>query len=345
MVRFFRSKRWPGGVTVTRFFLAAWLMLGHVLTPKASAQELFQEAADFSPELLEKVYTRGLQFLIRTQRPDGSWPDTPYGAEPAVVALSIVSMLAHGDDPNHGPYAESIKRGIEYILKQRNPTTGYIGRTMYNHGFSTLALAETYGAIQDSRLGPALEQAVRLIIQSQAKNPFGAWRYSPESTDADTTVSGAQLVALFAARNAGIAVPEDAIQKGIRFFIRCQTPEGGFGYTSAAGPNGTRTAIGCLVMALAKDKKSPAFDAAFKYVQRAPQDASYQHYYLYYAAQAYFQASPKSWKDWNRKNIQSLAASQGSDGVWEGQFGPTFSTAGSLLSLALNYRYLPIYER
>jgi len=34
-------------------------------------------------------------------------------------------------------------------------------------------------------------------------NTFGAWRYSPESKDADTTVSGAQMVALFAARNAG----------------------------------------------------------------------------------------------------------------------------------------------
>jgi len=33
------------------------------------------------------------------------------------------------------------------------------------------------------------------------------------------------------------------------------------------------------------------------------------------------------------------------NGSWDGQFGATFSTAASLLSLALNYRYLPIYER
>ena len=68
--------------------------------------------------------------------------------------------------------------------------------------------------------GPALEQAVKLIINSQSRNPFGAWRYSPEATDADTTVSGAQMVALFAARNAGIAVSEDAIQKGLKFFLK-----------------------------------------------------------------------------------------------------------------------------
>jgi hypothetical protein len=194
-------------------------------------------------------------------------------------------------------------------------------------------------------LGPALEKAVKLIISSQSRNPFNAWRYSPESMDADTTVSGAQMVALFAARNAGIAVPEDAIQKGLRFFLKCQTPEGGFGYTGATSPNGARTAIGCLMLALSKEKKSKEFQAAFKYLKSAAPDASYQQYYLYYASQAFFQASPEAWNDWNRRNIKTLASTQNDDGSWDGQFGPTFSTAASLLSLALNYRYLPIYER
>ena len=41
----------------------------------------------------------------------------------------------------------------------------------------------------------------------------------------------------------------------------------------------------------------------------------------------------------------ALHATQTPDGNWEGPIGSTFATAGSLLSLALNYRYLPIYER
>jgi hypothetical protein len=254
-------------------------------------------------------------------------------------------MLAHGDDPNTGPYALTIRRGLDFVLKQMNPASGYIGRSMYNHGFSALALAEAYGQVDDERLGPALEKSVKLIVSSQSRNPFNAWRYSPESMDADTTVSGAQMVALFAARNAGMAVPEDAIQKGLRFFLKCQTPEGGFGYTGATSPNGARTAIGCLMLALAKEKKTKEFENAFKYLKTAAPDASYQHYYLYYASQAFFQASSEAWNDWNRRNIKTLASTQNDDGSWDGQFGPTFSTAASLLSLALNYRYLPIYER
>jgi hypothetical protein len=327
------------------FTILSFLAISFAGVASASAQELFQDSGGVNPNEVDRVYIRGLQYLAKAQLPEGRWNEMPYGAEPAVVALSIVAMLAHGDDPNTGPYALPIKRGLDFILKQQNQTTGYIGRSMYNHGFSALALAEAYGHVFDDRLGPALEKSIRLITTSQARNPLSAWRYSPESVDADTTVSGAQMVALFAARNAGLAVPEDAIQKGLGFFLKCQTPDGGFGYTSAVAPNGARTAIGCLVLALAKEKKSKAFERAFAFLKTAPGDASYQQYFLYYAAQAYFHASPDAWNDWNRKNLKTLASTQNADGSWDGQFGPTFSTAASLLSLALNYRYLPIYER
>jgi squalene cyclase len=311
----------------------------------AFCQELFTESPEVSPVELDRIYLRGLHYLVQSQAADGSWTDTSYGKEPAVVGLAVMSMLAHGDDPNTGPYSQSIRRGLDYILRQMNKKTGYIGRSMYNHGFATLTLAEAYGAVDNLELGPALKQAVQLIVNSQANNPLGAWRYSPESTDADTTVSGAQMVALFAAMNAGFAVPDEAIEKGLKYMLSCQTPDGGFGYTSASSPNSARTAIACLVMALAKDKSSKQFKTAFDYLQKSPGDKSYQQYFLYYASQAFFHASPQAWQAWNRKNIKALGQTQNPDGSWEGQFGQTFGTATSLLSLALNYRYLPIYER
>jgi len=315
------------------------------LVSTASGQELFIEKSDIAPREVERVYLKGLQYLVRTQTPEGNWKDLPYGREPAVVGFAVLSMLAHGDDPNFGPYSDAIRRGLDFILKEANPRTGYIGKTMYNHGFATLALAEAYGMVDDPRLGPALQKAVQLILTSQANNPLGAWRYSPESNDADTTVSGAQMVALFAARNSGIAVPEAAIEKGLKYFLKTQTPEGGFGYSSATGPNAARAAIGCLVFALAKEKNSKAFQAAFEFLKKTPPDQNYAQYYLYYGSQAFFHGSPEAWQVWNKKNIAALKASQDVDGSWSGQFGPTFGTSTSLLSLALNYRFLPIYER
>jgi hypothetical protein len=320
-------------------------LLFFIAASPVRAQELFIEQSDVSAAEVDRIYQRGLQYLLRTQTADGRWPDSHYGSEPAVVGLAITAMLARGDDPNVGPYSQAIRRGLDFMLKQMNKQTGYIGRSMYNHGFATMALAEAYGAVDDPRLGPALEHAVRLILNAQARNPLGAWRYTPESTDADSTVSGVQMVALFAARNAGIPVPEEAIQKGLKFFLRCQTPDGGIGYTEGSSPNAARTAIACLVFALAKEKNSKGYQLAFNYLQKAPVETHYFQYYLYYASQAYFQSTPEAWQNWNRKNIQLLAKTQTSDGAWEGQFGQTFGTSASLLSLALNYRFLPIYER
>jgi hypothetical protein len=316
-----------------------------VLVGAAQGQQVYTGSAGVVAAEVDKMYLSGLQFLQRTQSEAGNWPDQPRGTEPALTALAVVSILAHGDDPNFGPYAKTVHRGLDYIIKQMDATTGYIGPSMYNHGFSTLALAESYGAVDDPRLGTALQKAVRLIVSAQEQNARHAWRYSPEAKDADTTVSGAQMVALLAARNAGIPVPQHTIQNGLDFFVSCQTGDGGIGYISPVAPNATRTAIGCLVLALAKEKNSAAFKAAFNFLKNAPADSQYPQYFLYYASQAFFHGSPEAWQNWNRENIKSLRGTQTPDGNWDSQFGPTFATAGSLLSLALNYRYLPIYER
>ena len=201
---------------------AKWLMclLAALLTGgPLRAQQLYTGSASVVADEVDHMYVKAMQFLVRTQSPEGNWPDEPRGDEPALNALAVISLLAHGDDPNFGPYSTTIHRGLDLILKEMDAKTGYIGSTMYNHGFATLALAESYGAVDDPRLGPALQKAVRLIVNAQKANSLHAWRYSPESQDADTTVSGAQMVALFAARNAGMAVPEEAIQDGSEILL------------------------------------------------------------------------------------------------------------------------------
>ena len=56
-------------------------------------------------------------------------------------------------------------------------------------------------------IGAALELAVRAAVTSQKKNSYGGWRYSPDSNDADTSVSGAVLVGLLAARKGMAKLP------------------------------------------------------------------------------------------------------------------------------------------
>jgi hypothetical protein len=330
-------------VTARRSALALVLAL---TASGVRAQDARAYHGDRIPAAVEQMYQRGMTWLAATQGPNGSWA-AQFGSEPGVVGLAVLSFLAHGEDPNFGPYAGTLRSGIDFILKSANSSTGYIGSSMYNHGFATLALAEAYGALDDDRLGPALRKAIDLIINSQKSNAVGAWRYSPESTDGDTTVSGAQMVALYAARNAGLKVPDEAIAKGLRFYVACQSPDGGFGYSGAGGSNAPRTAIGALVFALDRQKESKPFKAAMRYLRQSgmQNDASYPYYYEYYAAQAFFHGDMELWTAWNERNTRHMQSIQAENGSWEGNHGPVFSTASALLSLAVNYRLVPIYER
>ncbi len=313
----------------------------------ADAQGILRRADDSIPAQAEMIYERGLQFLARTQEQTGSWPDTT-GKEPGVVGLCVAAFLAHGEDPNHGPYAKNIRAGIDFIITQQNSSNGYIGNSMYNHGLATKSLAEAYGLIEHPKLADALTKAVELILSSQRRNRFGGWRYTPDSMDADTSVAGAQIVALFAARNAGIRVPDEAIKRGLNYMTSCRNnSDGSFGYTTSSGGKPTLTAIGVLCLALAKDMDSRAFETSVEYLRKNLdyRDRHYPYYFEYYMSQALFHADEALWEEWNSRNIRYLATIQSSDGSFLGNQGASFNTAGALLSLALNYRFLPIYER
>jgi hypothetical protein len=313
---------------------------------RAAAQDLPMRADDSIPVQAELIYTRGLQYLAKSQAANGSWNDNA-GEEPGVVGLCIAAFLAHGEDPNSGPYAKNIRSGLDFIFSQQNSKNGYIGTSMYNHAFATKALAESYGVVDDPRIAPALKLAVELILSAQAKNPRKAWRYTPESRDADTTVTGCQMVTLFAARNAGIGVPDEAIRSGLAYLASCRGSDGDYGYTSALGGKPTLTAIGSLCLSLAKERASKGYEASLNYLKKNLdfRDRTYPYYFEYYMSQALFHADEAVWKEWNVRNCRYLSTIQNSDGSFPGSQGTSFNTAGALLSLALNYRFLPIYEK
>lgn len=326
-----------------------FLILLLLLTPLASqAQSMPRRQSDVIPAQVETMYTRGLRFLANSQTAEGCWAGGNSGSRPGVVGLCTLAFLAHGEDPNHGPYAKKISKAIGYILKkQKEGEGGFMGPQMYDHGFATLALAECYGMVDDPRIEPALKKAVALILDSQKSNPRHGWRYEPKSSSADTTVSGCQIVALLAARNAGIPVPDEAIAKGLAYMKSCRNSKGAYGYTSKSSGRLTLTAIGSLCYSLAKKKDEKGYEKSTEFLKTniKAQDGNYPFYFRYYMSQALFQADEKLWAEWNKDNIRLLSVTQMHDGSWAGNHGNAYSTAGALLSLALNYRFLPIYEK
>lgn len=165
----------------------------------ATAQPPNASIGEAVPRDVREIYDKGLQYLVKTQAEAGDWPGGQSG--PGITGLGLMAFLASGEDPNFGLYSNNVRRAVRNIIKAQDGNTGYFGNSMYHHGFAMLALAEAYGTVDDRQvwpdgkkprtIGSALELAVRAAITSQKKNTLGGWRYSPDSTDADTSVSGA----------------------------------------------------------------------------------------------------------------------------------------------------------
>jgi hypothetical protein len=322
------------------------------------------------PLEVKSLYETGLEYLVKQQNADGTWNSKQYGSGPGIDGLCCLAILASGQDPNFGVYADPLHKGLRAILRVQNAETGLLANdrgshgNMYHQGFGTLALAEAYGAVDESliwpdgqgrsrdrrSLGVALEIAVRCILTSQDQNPYGGWRYMPDSKDADISVSGANIVALLAARNAGIEVPDENIKKAMDLLKQSTDSSGAVAYQVGStgfsfGDSIARSSIACLSLAIAKEKESEQFQATLKYLQShvdRPVIGSWPYYSRYYMAQALFQGDFDVWQKWNQMNTEILQDDQREDGSIGGD---SYSTAMSLLSMALNYRFLPIYER
>ena len=341
-----------------------------LLAEPAGAQLPAVRSGDPVPRDVREIYDAGCRYLAKSQDPSGSWKDSQEG--PGVTGMAMMVLLASGEDPNHGAYRPQIRRAIRSIIASQDAASGFYGgsnqghSSMYQHGFAMLALAEAYGVVDDRTLwseesasgkgrsiGQSLELAVKLAVSSAKQNPMGAWRYAPEAKDHDTSVSGAVLMGLLGARNAGIEVPDETIDRAIKYFTAMTGPNGQVGYANPGGGSDATTSIGTLVMAIARRKDLPQFKLAVDYLkqhsQGATQQSPYPNYTRYYRAQALFQADVEAWQQWNNRLVQELKAQRKPDGSLAVQAGPDGGPfAGmslTLLSLAVNYRFLPIYER
>jgi len=348
----------------------------------AVAQPPTVHTGDVVPFEVRHIYHRGLQFLADSQSEDGTWeggkprPNMRQGLEnaaaadgswasegkqgPGVTAIALLAFLASGEDPNFGIYSRHIRRALRSLIGAQDAKTGYIGPSMYHHGFAMLALAEAYGAVDERALWPdekaprtvgqALELAVRSAITSQKSNPSDAWRYSPRGQDADASVTGAVIIGLLAARNAGIEVPDESIDKALGFLRSMTERSGDVSYMTLGDRlvhSTARVSIAALACAVARRKDLAAYKATLNYLKQRIREppGPFGEYTLYYEAQALYQGDIECWDKWNESLVQKLKEAQQPDGSIRGRFNPPISTSLSLLSLALNYRFLPIYER
>lgn len=328
-----------------------------VVSLPARAAEPSSLATLITPAATQAV-DKGLAFLVERQLEVGSFGTSGYARNVAVCGLSGMAFLANGSTPTRGPYAEQINRCIEYLLSQTSDA-GFIAAPdatsrgpMYGHGFATLFLCEVYGMSAQAELRDRLGQAVELIVGSQ--NAEGGWRYQPLPSDADVSVTVCQVMALRAARNAGIAVPRETINRAITYVKSCQNDDGGFRYTLAGGEQRSqfaRSAAGVVAFYNAGIYDGPELMSGLDYLEQfcpgkenAGRDGFY-FYSHYYAAQAMWHAGGERWKQWYPAVRDELVARQRTDNSWRDSICAEYGTAMACIVLQVPNNYLPILQR
>ncbi|HYF14748.1 MAG TPA: prenyltransferase/squalene oxidase repeat-containing protein [Phycisphaerales bacterium] len=311
---------------------------------------------------LDRAVARGLARLAAMQAQDGSWGQQGFGRGVAVTSLACIALMADGNLPGRGAYGEQVSKGLEFVLRSSTESgllaTDATNSPMYGHGFATLFLGEVYGMTQgggdtqtSDRVHRALVRAVRLIESTQ--NSEGGWRYNPVPFDADTSVTIAQIMALRSARNAGLEVSKQVVDRAVEYVRSCQNPDGGFRYQASPGPTAwPRSAASVASLQYAGIYEDRAIDSGLAYLftqafpGRGEQEAIHYYYGQYYAIQAVFLAGGDHWARWWPAARQELLSRQRDDGSWEdSSAGDEYATAMALIVLQMPKRYLPIFQK
>ena len=339
-------------------FVYAWLWSLAVLGPRPDDRNI--SAASLMTQETQDSIDRGLGWLAKRQNQDGSFGSGGYAGNIAVTGLAGLAFMTAGHMPGEGPYGDTVDRAIAYVLENTN-TSGFIESRqsgthgpMYGHGFGCLFLAEAYGMTLRPEIREKLKKSVLLIISSQ--NREGGWRYQPAPNDADLSVTVCQIMALRAARNAGIAVPKEVVDRCTLYVRRCQNADGGFMYMSHGGSSAPpRSAAGVVALNSAGVYEGKEIEKGLEYLMQnalplpATRGARRQSHYFYghyYAVQAMWQAGGDYWDKWYPAIREELLRSQSPPGYWEdSSVCSEYGTAMAIIILQTPNTHLPIFQR
>jgi hypothetical protein len=331
-------------------------------------------------EEVQQALIKALDWLASKQQKDGSWS----GYETAFTGLSLMAFI--GAKCVQKDYSASVKAALNFLKSRYTPASKYpegskdaayyggqLGsKDMYEHAIATLGLIEALVDLNDSSLEPIAQDAINLIIRSQntehkpetLSGPFkpdnqyyGGWRYNPDSTSSDISVSGWQILTLKAAVNAGFSVPEHIFPAAAGFVRSLQgKQDGSFCYDSPgnSGDSCARAGMGALSLQLCGFPQDPAVAPALRFMQDyAPRwnveqpGGGYAFYYWYYGTRAMYLSGGDDWRIWKDWMCRFLVDHQNQDGSWDGTSSEkgldTYRVALGALMLEFCCGHVPIY--
>ncbi len=161
-----------------------------------------------------------------------------------MVGLTGMAMISGGSLPETRPVRRQVALGAgltSWPTHRRAASSAPAGYEsdgpMHGHGFATLFLAELPGSSSRPDIREKLAKAVNLLVNTRTGARELA-RIQPERMEGDLSVTISEVMALRAARNAGVYVPKETVERSVDYIKKSQNPDGGFLYMlSERGPS------------------------------------------------------------------------------------------------------------
>ncbi|RUL89620.1 prenyltransferase/squalene oxidase repeat-containing protein [Tautonia sociabilis] len=303
---------WEADTALTGLALLAFLGSGYT-----------QTEGKYAP-----VVGRGIDFLVRSQKPDGDLRGTSkavgmYCHTMAALALSEAYAMS-GDPELRGP----VERAVAFLEEAQYP-----GRMGW-------------------RYAPGGE-----IAQLPAEDGRGLV-YAPHPPVGDTSVLGWVVMVLKSASEVGVPVSPASLRSARDWLSRVADGHSGglarYQPTRPPDPVMTAEAWACRQFLGLGGPGPASSEAAAELLGNLPTAKSYNSYFWYYATLAMYQHGGPSWERWNASIRDTLVGLQRRDGHRSGSWDPdptrygthggrVYATALATLTLEVYYRYLRLY--
>jgi hypothetical protein len=217
-----------------------------------TAQEL--DEIDESDVAVRAAIDGGIAFLLETQNEDGSWGGsfnatftsgfadlgTYHSWAVGTTALAALALLDLGEGPEVERAADA---GLDFLVANKTlvrPAEWDVDNVWgLVYGLDTLSKASMHPRYAETERGAVLHEAAQTMVAGLEKyaSPKGGWGYyssastvwQPEWATSFTTAVG--VLALVAARDAGIEVPDKLFDATVRSVRHCRQPNGAYTYS------------------------------------------------------------------------------------------------------------------
>ncbi len=233
------------------FFIAAPLAAQEARLPLAEVGPKPKPVEPVKPEEIDQAIARGIEFLLKDQRPEGSWgsaertkdlnifapiPGAHHGFRAATTALCISALIETGGQRED--VKSAIDRAEKWLIENLPGVRRADGIALYNvwaHAYGIQALVKMFHrhAGDETRQNEIREQ-IRKQIQmlERYETVDGGWGYydfdvksqKPAGSPTSFTTATA-LLAFHDAQSIGIEVPQKLIDRALASVQRQKKPD------------------------------------------------------------------------------------------------------------------------